>query len=63
MRVFSKQQFIKAEGQEIYEKCKSWVDEIDGKIVVGGEVDGYASDKTWEVETSSELVMEYDFRN
>lgn len=63
MRVFSKQQFIKAEGQEIYEKCKGWVDELDGKLVVGGEVDGYVSDKTWEVEKDIKLELEFDFRN
>lgn len=63
MRVFSKQQFIKAEGQEIYEKCKGWVDMLDGRIVVGKEVDGYLSDSSWEVEVNSGLEMEYDFRN
>ena len=50
MRVFSKRKFIEVEGQDVYEKCKGWVDELDGKLVVGGEVDGYASDITWEIE-------------
>ena len=62
MRVFSKEKFIEAEGQQVYEKCKEWVDEIDGKIVVGGEVDGYASDRAWEVERNIGLETEYDFR-
>ena len=50
MRVFSKEKFIEAEGYDVYLKCKEWVDEIDGKQVVCGEVDGYASDITWEKE-------------
>lgn len=54
MRVFSKEKFIEAEGQAVYEKCKEWVDAVDGKRVINGEVDGYASDKDWEVETGCE---------
>lgn len=50
MRVFSKAKFIEKEGQEIYEKCKGWVDMLDGKFVVGGEVEGYISDWDWEEE-------------
>ena len=50
MRVFSKEKFIETEGQAIYEKCKGWVDLLDGKVVVGGEVDGYISDRQWEIE-------------
>lgn len=50
MRVFSKEKFIEAEGQEIYEKCKGWVDMLDGKTVVGGKVEGYISSYDWEVE-------------
>lgn len=50
MRVFSKEKFIEVEGQAVYEKCKGWVDELDGKRVIGGEVDGYASDRDWEIE-------------
>lgn len=49
MRVFSKQKFIEDSGQEAYLKCKDWVDACDGKRVIGGEVDGYLSDKAWEV--------------
>ncbi|MGN0768458.1 MAG: hypothetical protein ACI4M8_03780 [Christensenellales bacterium] len=50
MRVFSKEKFIEDEGQEAYLKCKGWVDECDGKRVEGGEVDGYLSDRAWEIE-------------
>lgn len=50
MRVFSKEKFIQAEGQEIYEKCKGWVDLLDGKTVVAGKVDGYISSYDWEIE-------------
>lgn len=50
MRVFSKAKFIETEGQAVYEKCRDWVDMIDGKLVVGGEVEGYISDSQWEVE-------------
>ena len=50
MRVFSKEKFIEAEGQDVYEKCKGWVDELDGKRVVGGKVDGYISSYDWEIE-------------
>lgn len=49
MRVFSKKKFIEDSGQEAYLKCKEWVDECDGKKVIGGEVGGYLSDKAWEV--------------
>ena len=50
MKVFSKERFIEVEGYEVYLKCKDWVDECDGKKVVSGEVDGWLSDKDWEVE-------------
>ena len=50
MRVFSKEKFIETEGLKVYEQCKRWVDLIDGKRVVGGEVNGYASDRDWEIE-------------
>lgn len=50
MRVFSKEKFIEDSGIEVYEKCKEWVDECDGKRVEGGEVNGYASDRAWEIE-------------
>lgn len=48
MRVFSKEMFIKDNGLAVYEKCREWVDACDGKRVIGGEVDGYLSDKAWE---------------
>lgn len=50
MKVFSKDKFIEVEGYEVYLKCKDWVDIIDGKRVEKGEVDGWLSDKNWEVE-------------
>lgn len=50
MKVFSKAKFIEDGGYNCYLKCKSWVDECDGKIVEGGYVNGYASDRAWEVE-------------
>lgn len=49
MKIFSKEQFIKSEGYEVYLKCKGWVDACDGKRVEGGEVDGYQSDRSWEL--------------
>lgn len=48
MKRFSKAKFIEAEGMAVYNKCKDWVDECDGKTVVGGEVAGMASDRAWE---------------
>lgn len=60
MRVFSKAKFIEAEGQEVYLQCKGWVDEVDGKRVVGGSVDGYTSDSDWEVEKAyDEIAVGY----
>ena len=50
MRVFSKEKFIEDSGYNEYLKCKGWVDECDGKRVIGGEVNGYASDPAWEIE-------------
>lgn len=58
MRVFSKARFIEAEGQEVYMQCKSWVDEIDGKRVVAGYVDGYASDRDWEEDITTERSVQ-----
>ena len=52
MRIFSKEKFIEAEGAAVYEKCKSWVDIADGERVIAGEVNGFASDKDWEIEGS-----------
>lgn len=54
MRIFSKVKFIEDSGYEVYLKCKEWVDEIDGRRVIGGEVDGYASDRAWEIEEAAE---------
>lgn len=51
MRVFSKEKFIEVESYEVYLKCKSWVDVMDGKRVVNGYVDDYSSHYLWEVET------------
>lgn len=51
MRIFSKEKFIESEGYEVYLKCKGWVDECDGKRVEGGEVNGWISDKDWEIES------------
>lgn len=50
MRIFSKEKFIENSGIEAYKKCKEWVDICDGKRVEAGEVDGYISDKKWEIE-------------
>lgn len=50
MRIFSKEKFIEDSGEEVYLKCKEWVDACNGKRVVNGEVDGYISDKAWEIE-------------
>lgn len=50
MRVFSKEKFIEDNGYDVYVKCKEWVDECDGKRVINGEVNGYASDTAWEEE-------------
>ena len=49
MKIFSKQRFIEAEGNEVYLKCKAWVDMCDGKRVEQGEVNGWLSDKAWEI--------------
>lgn len=38
---FSKALYIKDMGQEMYEICKNWVDEIDGLEVIPGGVFGY----------------------
>ena len=50
MRVFSKEKFIQDSGYDAYLKCKDWVDKADGKRVVAGEVNGYLSDRAWEIE-------------
>ena len=49
MKVFSKECFIEVEGHEVYLKCKGWVDDCDGKRVEQGEVNGWLSDKSWEI--------------
>ena len=50
--IFSKEEFILTEGFDVYLKCKGWVDECDGKRIVGGKIEGtdYNSDKDWEKE-------------
>lgn len=52
MRIFSKAKFIASEGYDIYEICKKWVDECDGKEVIDGEIEdtGKSSVVAWEVE-------------
>lgn len=50
MKVFSKDKFIEVEGYEKYLKCKDWVDECNNQRVVSGEINGYLSDKAWEIE-------------
>lgn len=54
MRVFSKDKFIEAEGQEMYLKCKGWVDECDGKRIQGKYAGNYLSDPNWEIEMENE---------
>lgn len=49
MKVFSKEKFIEAEGYKVYLKCKDWVDECNGQRVEAGEVNGWLSDKAWEI--------------
>lgn len=52
MRVFSKEKFIEDNGYDVYLKCKGWVDECDGKRVVGKYVGDYLTDPNWEIDTS-----------
>ena len=58
MKVFSKEKFILSEGYEVYLQCKDWVDECDGKMIIGKEIDttGYLSDPDWE----EEKIFDYD---
>jgi DNA-directed RNA polymerase subunit H (RpoH/RPB5) len=47
MKVFSKEQFIKAEGYNDYLESRIWVDECDGKIVRHGFCGEYVADDAW----------------
>lgn len=56
MKVFSKKKFIEVEGEQEYERCKIWVDKIDGKEVIKHVIDCYIVYDVWCVNTNEESV-------
>lgn len=54
MKVFSKKKFIEVEGEQEYERCKVWVDKIDGKEVIKHVIDCYIVYDVWCVNTNEE---------